>query len=322
MATLRGRYNHSRSNPGTRRGIGGHHPPSFSFNYAIALSRIPGGHLRFPVANLLKNRWVQPRCSPNSVWVTPAGYLAHLHSAHVLPVFTSTFSGTVKPTGTASIAAFTTYGLHVDDSTFTHLLAFAMLPRSFFLSRHSLPWKSFVVTLVLACVVATIALATDPGVKGPPLAATSAPAAKQPNANSPARQKEEEVDAFFAARYARLPVCGPIQPGATEEKYNPPSELEVLRALEKARPAEAGTQRNKIRIVVEPIQDCIDPPRVMRAIGPVQIHHVHFKCIVYFTEVTQLRGPTPRTIVDEDCAEVIYIDHDHLHRVAKPTPAK
>ena len=34
--------------------------------------------------------------------------MPYLQSAHVLPAFTSTFSGTEKPSGTASIAATTT----------------------------------------------------------------------------------------------------------------------------------------------------------------------------------------------------------------------
>ena len=58
-----------------------------------------------------------------------------------------------------------------------------------------------------------------------------------------------------------------------------------------------------------------DPPRHMPLVGPVQLHHAHYKCTVYFQEVTRVGWPVPHTLVDEDCQEVLYIDHDHLHMV-------
>ena len=33
--------------------------------------------------------------------------------------------------------------------------------------------------------------------------------------------------------------------------------------------------------------------------------------------VDRLGGPAPKTTIDEDCEEVIYIDCDHLHHVGK-----
>ena len=74
-------------------------------------------------------------------------------------------------------------------------------------------------------------------------------------------------------------------------------------------------QRNNVRIVKEKIADYIDPPRVYPVVGPAQLHHVHYKCIVYFTEVTRVGWPIPYTTTDEDSQEVIYIDLDHLHMV-------
>jgi hypothetical protein len=94
-----------------------------------------------------------------------------------------------------------------------------------------------------------------------------------------------------------------------------------MRALEKARGVEGGIpfgheiQRNNVRIIVEPIADYIDPPRVYPLIGPAQLHHAHYKCIIHFSEVTRVGWPIPYTTVDEDCQEVIYIDHNHLHMV-------
>ena len=52
-----------------------------------------------------------------------------------------------------------------------------------------------------------------------------------------------------------------------------------MRALEKANPIQGGLpflheiQRNNVRIVVEPIADYIDPPRVYPLVGPAQLHH-------------------------------------------------
>ncbi len=74
-------------------------------------------------------------------------------------------------------------------------------------------------------------------------------------------------------------------------------------------------QRNNVRIVVEPTGEYIDPPRKYPTIGFAQLHHAHYKGIVHFTEVTWVGWPIPYKTVDEECQEVVYIDHDHLHLV-------
>ena len=74
-------------------------------------------------------------------------------------------------------------------------------------------------------------------------------------------------------------------------------------------------ERNNVRIVKEKIADYVDPPRVVPLIGPVQLHHAHYKCTVYFTEITRIGWPVPHTITDDDVREVVYIDHNHFHRV-------
>jgi hypothetical protein len=143
---------------------------------------------------------------------------------------------------------------------------------------------------------------------------------------SPYFQKREE-DAFWNhKRYDRIPVLGPLQAGAPEVGMDTPSEDEVMRALEKARPVQGGlpflheVQRNKVRIIVEPVADYVDPPRFFPLVGPAQLHHVHFKCIVYYNEVTRVGWPIPHTTSCEDCEEVLYIDHDHFHMVGNPDP--
>ena len=120
-----------------------------------------------------------------------------------------------------------------------------------------------------------------------------------------------------------MPILGPITPGMPETALDEPSDDEVMRALEKARPIQGGlplldeTLRNHVRIVKEPISDYIDPPRVYPLVGPAQLHHVHFKCIIYFTEIHHVGWPIPYTNTDEEAQEVIYID---LHMVGNVDP--
>ena len=78
-----------------------------------------------------------------------------------------------------------------------------------------------------------------------------------------------------------------------------PSDDEVMRQLEKARPVQGGlpmlreVQRNHVRIIKELIADYIDPPRVYPLLGPARLHHVHYKCIVYYNEIIHVGWPVP-----------------------------
>ena len=138
---------------------------------------------------------------------------------------------------------------------------------------------------------------------------------------SPYLQDDQEDKFWEHERYGRVPILGPIPAGGPAVALDPPSDDEVIRALEKAKPVEGGlpmlheVQRNNVRIVKEKIADYIDPPRVYPLIGPAQLHHAHYKCTVYFTEVTRVGYPVPYTTRDEDSVEVLYIDHNHLHMV-------
>ena len=138
---------------------------------------------------------------------------------------------------------------------------------------------------------------------------------------SPYFQDQLEDAAWEKERYDTVPILGPITEGGPAVALDPPSQDEVMRALEDARPLEGGLpflhegQRNNVRIVVEPIADYVDPPRVYPLIGPAQLHHAHYKCIVYFSETTRVGWPIPHTTVNEDAQEVIYIDHNHFHMV-------
>lgn len=138
---------------------------------------------------------------------------------------------------------------------------------------------------------------------------------------SPYFQDKKEDEFWDKERYERVPVLGPLTAGGPQVALDPPSDDEVMRALERARPTEGGLpflhsiQRNNVRIVKEKIADYVDPPRFVPLIGPAQLHHAHYKCSIYFTEITRVGWPVPHTLRDEDSMEVIYIDHNHFHMV-------
>jgi hypothetical protein len=143
---------------------------------------------------------------------------------------------------------------------------------------------------------------------------------------SPYFQDDEEDQFWNHERYERVPILGPLTAGGPEVALDPPSDDEVMQALEKARPVEGGVpllyekQRNNVRIVKEKIADYVDPPRFVPTIGPAQLHHAHYKCTIYFTEITHVGWPVPHTLTDEDTVEVIYIDHNHFHMVGNVDP--
>mgnify|MGYP000036802590 CR=1 FL=1 len=142
---------------------------------------------------------------------------------------------------------------------------------------------------------------------------------------SPYFQDQLEDRAWEEERYKKVVIMGPITSGP-HRALDPPSHDEIMRALEKARPLEGGlpflheVQRKNVRIVIEPLGDYVDPPRVYPLIGPAQLHHAHYKCIIYFTEVTWVGWPIPHRKVNEDACEVVYIDHCHLHLVGNVDP--
>jgi hypothetical protein len=143
---------------------------------------------------------------------------------------------------------------------------------------------------------------------------------------SPYFQKLPEDKFWEHERYERMPVLGPLTPNTPATALDEPSDDQVMRALEKAKPLQGGlpmmheVQRTNVRIVKEPIADYIDPPRVYPLVGPAQLHHAHWKCIVYYTEVTHVGWPIPYTNTDEDSQDVVYIDADHLHMVGNVDP--
>jgi len=179
--------------------------------------------------------------------------------------------------------------------------------------------KKLTSVALLAVVMVTLATSTGcyrTAVFGPTLGL-----AGWPIPVSPYFQDDQEDRFWENERYDRVPILGPITSGGPPVALDPPSEDEIMRALEKARPVEGGypflqeIQRNNVKIVVEPLGDYVDPPRHYPLFGPAQLHHAHYKCIIYYSEVTRVGWPLPYTTTDEDCQEVIYIDHNHFHMV-------
>ena len=154
------------------------------------------------------------------------------------------------------------------------------------------------------------------GVAGPQLGVFGVPIPV-----SPFFQKKKEDEWWVKERYQRVPVLGPLTSGGPVQALDPPSDDEIMRALERAHPLEGGwpllheVQRNNVRIVKDKISDYIDPPRFYPLVGPAQQHHAHYKCTVYYTQVTRVGWPIPHTLKDEDAREVIYVDHNHFHMV-------
>jgi hypothetical protein len=74
---------------------------------------------------------------------------------------------------------------------------------------------------------------------------------------SPYFQKKKEDDFWIKERYERVPILGPLTAGGPAIALDPPSDDEVIRALERARPIEGGLplfwerNRNNVRIVKE-----------------------------------------------------------------------
>ena len=116
---------------------------------------------------------------------------------------------------------------------------------------------------------------------------------------SPYFQERKEDEAWEKERYDRVPILGPITSGGPPVALDPPSDDEVMRALEKARPVEGGVpmlyerNRNNVRIVKYKIADYVDPPRVYPLLGPAQQHHAHYKCMIYWEDVRRIGWPVP-----------------------------
>ncbi len=98
----------------------------------------------------------------------------------------------------------------------------------------------------------------------------------------------------------------------TTNGLEPPSDDQVLQAVDEKWKAEdraplAETRRDNVRIMKEKISEYTDSPRFVPLVGPARLHHVRYKCTIYFTEVRNSKWPTPHTIKN-DRIDVVYLD--------------
>lgn len=177
------------------------------------------------------------------------------------------------------------------------------------------------ISLALGFAITMLSLSTTGCFWGLPTWGPSLGIASIPVPISPYYQKKKEDEFWRKERYDRVPILGPITSGAEVVALDPPSDDEVMWALEKAQPVQGNwpllyeRNRNNVRIVKEKIADYVDPPRHYPMVGPAQQHHAHYKCTIYYQDVRRIGWPVPHTLVDEDAREVVYIDHNHLHMV-------
>jgi hypothetical protein len=117
----------------------------------------------------------------------------------------------------------------------------------------------------------------------------------------------------------RTPIMPPIREGFPPPLCeDPPSESEILRKMPHVKrgiPYVCEEFRDNVQIVTERVKDTIDPPRFYPLIGPAQLHHCHWKCMIYYTETVESGYPFPFQC-KRPRVEVVYIDKDHLHLYA------
>ncbi len=102
---------------------------------------------------------------------------------------------------------------------------------------------------------------------------------------SPYWMDKKEDEYWVKERYDRVPILGPLTSGGPVVALDPPSDDEIMRALERAHPVEGGlpllheVQRSNVRIVKTKIADYVDPPRFYpldrsgaTAPRPLQVH--------------------------------------------------
>jgi hypothetical protein len=121
----------------------------------------------------------------------------------------------------------------------------------------------------------------------------------------------------------RVPIMPPIADGKPPPICeDAPSDAEVLRAIPRVPrgvPYIYETFRDNVVIVKNRLVDKIDPPRFFPLVGPAQLHHCHWECVVYYDELVQSDYPFP-VYLKRPRIQVFYIDKDHLHLYVGPNP--
>ena len=105
---------------------------------------------------------------------------------------------------------------------------------------------------------------------------------------------ERMQDKYQHKNDGRVPIMPPIRDGFPAPICeDPPSDQEVLRAMPRVPrgvPWVYETFRDDIVIVKNRLVDKIDPPRFFPLVGPAQLHHCHWECVIYYTETGRTGG--------------------------------
>lgn len=121
----------------------------------------------------------------------------------------------------------------------------------------------------------------------------------------------------------RAPIMPPIRDGYPPPICeDPPSDLEVLRAMPRVArgvPYVYEQFRDDVIIQKNRVVDRIDPPRSFPLVGPAQLHHCHWECVINYVETIQSDYPFA-CYTKRNRVQVVYIDKDHLHVYAGPNP--
>jgi hypothetical protein len=134
---------------------------------------------------------------------------------------------------------------------------------------------------------------------------------------------ERMEEKYSAKNDGRAPLMPPIRDGYPAPICeDPPSDREVLRTMPRVArgvPYVYEQFRDDVVIVKNRLVDKIDPPRFFPLVGPAQLHHCHWECVIYYTETVQSDYPFP-TYIKKQRVQVVYIDKDHLHLYVGPNP--
>ena len=121
----------------------------------------------------------------------------------------------------------------------------------------------------------------------------------------------------------RMPIMPPIRDGYPPPICeDPPSERKCCGPCPASRAACRTSTKSSATtsyIVKNRLVDKIDPPRFFPLVGPAQLHHCHWECVIYYTETIQSDYPFPQ-YTKKPRVQVMYIDKDHLHLYVGPNP--
>jgi hypothetical protein len=139
----------------------------------------------------------------------------------------------------------------------------------------------------------------------------------------PAWVQERMDDKLANKNDRRTPILPPIREGYPVPLCeDPPDIAAVVRGMPhvtRGVPYFYEEHRDDIEMIPERIVDKIDPPRFFPLVGMAQLHHCHWKCIIYYTETVESAVPWPYH-VKRPRVQVMLIDKDHLHLCPSATP--